>query len=54
MLALPVRLGGLGLANPRQNATKEYEASIRVTELLAKQIEGQTYELPDGDEIRTL
>lgn len=54
LLALWVRLGGLGLANPRRNATKQYEASIRVTELLAKQIEGQTYDLPDGDKIRTL
>ena len=33
---LAVRLGGLGLANPCRNATKEYEASIRVTEPLVK------------------
>ena len=39
LLALPVRLGGLGLKNPCQNVTKEYEVSIRVTEALVKQIE---------------
>ena len=50
LLALPVRLGGLGLANPCQNATKECEASIRVTE----QIEAQAHELPDNDERRKL
>ena len=52
LLALLVRLGELGLANPCRNATKEYEASIRVTEPLAKQIEAQAHELPDDDEIR--
>ena len=47
-------MGGLGLANPRRNATKEYEASIRVTGPLVKQIEAQAHELPDDDEIRKL
>ena len=53
LLALPVRLGGLGLANPCRNATKKFEASIRVTEPLVKQIKAQAHELPD-DEIRKL
>ena len=54
LLVLPVRLGGLGLANPCRNATKEYEASIRVTEPLVKQIEAQKHERPEDDEIRIL
>lgn len=54
LLTLPVRVGGLGLANPCRNATKEYEASIKVTEPLVKQIEAQAHELPDDDEIRKL
>lgn len=54
LLALPVRLGGLDLANPCRNATKEYEASIRVTEPLVKQIEAQALELPDDDDIQKL
>ena len=38
LLALPLRLGGLSLTNPCRNATKEYKASIRVTQPLVKQI----------------
>ena len=45
LLALPVRLGGLGLTNPCRNATKEYKASIRVTQPLVKQIEARALEL---------
>ena len=54
LLALPLRLWGLGLANPCRNATKEYEASIRVAGPLVKQIEAEADELPDDDEIRVL
>ena len=54
LLALPVRLGGLGIENPCRSATKEYEASIRVTAPLVKQIEAQALELPDDDDIRKL
>ena len=54
LLALPVRLGGLGLTNPCRNATKEYKASIRVTKPLVKQIEAQALELPENDDIRKM
>ena len=54
LLALSVRLGGLGLTNPCRNATKEYKASIRVTHPLVKQIEAQALELPDDDDIRKM
>ena len=54
LLALPLRLGGLGIENPCPSATKEYEASIRVTAPLVKQIEAQALELPDDDDIRKL
>ena len=37
-----------------RNATKEYEASITVTEPLVKQREAQAHELPENDEIRKL
>ena len=36
LLALPVRLGGLGLTNPCRNATKKYKASIRYKNILEK------------------
>lgn len=51
LLALLVRLGGLGLTNPCRNVTKEYGASIRVTQPVVKQIEAQALELPDDDDI---
>ena len=54
LLALPVRLRGLGLTNPCRNATKEYKASIRVTQPLVKQIEAQALELPDDDDIQKM
>lgn len=56
LLALPVRLGGLGIENPCQTATKDYEVSIRVTATapLLKQIEAQALELPDDNDIRKL
>ena len=54
LIALPVRLGELGVANLCRNRTKEYEASIRVKKPLVKQIEAQTHELPDEDVIRIL
>ena len=49
-----MRLGGLGLTNPCRNATKEYKASIRVTQPLVKQIEAQALELPDDDDIQKM
>ena len=50
LLALPVRLGGLGLTNPCRNAT-EYKAPIRVTRPPVKQIEAQALNFPDDDDI---
>ena len=41
LLALPARLGGLGLVNPVTNAQNEYEASCKVTAPLSQQIISQ-------------
>ena len=54
LLALPVRMGGLGITNPCHIATSEYEASTAITEPLVEQILAQTHELPDDHAIRTL
>ena len=54
LLALPVRMGGLGLINPSQVATFEYEASVKVTKPLVQQIVSQYQTLPDLAETRTL
>ena len=54
MLALPVRMGGLGITNPCHIAASEYEASTAITGPLVEQIVAQTHELPDDHAIRTL
>ena len=38
MLALPVRLGGLGLGNPCLEARREYALSVKVTKPLVEQM----------------
>ena len=54
LLALPVRMGGLGITNPCHIAGSEYEASIAITGPPVEQIVAQTHELPDDHAIRTL
>ena len=54
LLALPVRVGGLGTENPCPSATKDQKASIRVTAPLVKQTEAQALDLPDDDDTRKL
>ena len=54
LLALPVRMGGLGITNPFHTAASEYEASTAITEPLVEEIVAQTHELPDDHTIRTL
>ena len=53
LLELPVRLGGLGL-NPARTASQEYEASVKITGPLMRQIIKQAHEPPDETEIKTL
>ena len=45
LLALPVRLGGLGLINPVENAAYEFNASTAITEPLVQQIVRQEHEI---------
>ena len=54
LLALPVRMGGLGIANSRHIAASEYKASTAITEPLVRQIVAQTHELPDDRATRAL
>ena len=53
MLALPVRIGGLGITSPCHTAASEYEPSTAITKPLAKH-SGADAELPDYHTIRTL
>ena len=47
ILALPVRLGGLGLGNPSLEARHEYASSVKVTKPLVEQIVSQSHQLPE-------
>jgi hypothetical protein len=52
LLALPVRLGGLGIINPVEAADKEYQTSIKVTEDLVDLIYHQATSLKTLDKIK--
>ena len=43
LLALPVRIGGLGLIDPARALPKEYEVSVGVTDPLVRQIVEQVH-----------
>ena len=51
LLALPVRMGGLGLVNPVSQSRHEYEASIKATAPLVKQIAKQAVEPPNNEDV---
>ena len=51
---LPVRFDGLGLVNPARTASQQYEASVKITGLLVRQIIKQAHEPPDETEIKAL
>ena len=54
LVALPVRMGGLGLTNPSDSANAEYSASIRVSAPLVSKIETQSHETPEEAEVQRL
>ena len=47
ILALAVRLGGLGFGNPCLEASHEYASSVKVTTPFVQQIVFQSHELPE-------
>ena len=53
ILALPVRLGGLGVANPSSDANLEYTSSVKVTVPLVEQITSQVHQLPEDSLMRS-
>ena len=46
IMALPVRLGGLGIANPVQQASRHHQASKKITSALTSQIQKQATTVP--------
>ena len=49
-----MRAGGLGFTDPVVTSSSEYEASVKVTNPLVRQIGEQEHQPPDASEIRTL
>ncbi|XP_074605797.1 uncharacterized protein LOC141858854 [Acropora palmata] len=54
ILALPVRLGGLGVGNPSGDANLDYTSSVKVTAPLVEQIVAQVHQLPEDSLIRSV
>jgi len=54
LLALPVRLGGLGIINPSQDADLQYQASMKTTAPLVEKIVSQALETPDDAIVSSL
>ena len=48
LLALPIRLGGMGLADPSRSTATHYQGSVRAAEPLSKLIEDQVNEMGDA------
>ena len=54
LLALPIRMGGLSIINPRQEAASQYELSVKTTGPLVDKIIAQAHEIPNDNAIKTL
>ena len=50
LMALPVRLGGLGITNPSSQTSSHYNTSLRITAPLATLILQQSHEYPPATE----
>ena len=51
LLALPVCMGGRGLVNPFNQSQQKYEASIKATAPLMRQIDKQAVEPPNDEDV---
>ena len=54
ILALPVRLGGLGITNPCLEANFKQSSSVKVTTPLVQQIVAQSHQMPDDSLVKPL
>ena len=52
ILALPVRLGGIGLSYPVLSADREYSAAVSITRNLANVIYNQDKDLTNYDKVQ--
>lgn len=53
-LPLPLRMGGMGLINPSQEAASEYVALANISVPLSQQIKSQVHKPPDENEIQAV
>ena len=53
ILALSVRLGGLGITNPCLEASFEQSSSVKVTTPLVQQIVAQSHQMPDDSLVKS-
>ena len=53
-VALPVRLGGLGLINPSHDAASQFKVSTKITAPLVEKIIAQDHETPADTAVKTL
>ena len=54
LVALPVRLGGLGLINPSHDAASQFKVSTKITAPLVEKIIAQDHETPADTAVKTL
>ena len=54
LVALPVRMGGLGLISPSDSVDAEYSASISASAPLVSKIEAQSHETQEEAEVQRL
>ena len=54
LLAIPARMGGLGMTNPSESAESEYSAAIKMSAPLVEKITAQSLETPDDVDVRRL
>lgn len=53
LLALPIRMGGLGISNPAGTSSAEYQASITVTDPLVQRIINQEHQPPEKVDVHS-
>ena len=53
LLSLPVRFGGMGITNPKEDAASQYTSSVVSTTHLTERIVAQIHNPPDAEDVRS-
>ena len=54
LLALPARMGGLGMTHPSESAESEHSAPIKMNAPLVEKTTAQSHEIPDDADVQRL